>query len=40
LIVLKSISEAEDWTETQAYTVFACPIVADTLYPADTTYPC
>lgn len=40
LIVLKSISEAEDWTEAQAYTVFACPIVDDTLYPADTTYPC
>lgn len=40
LIVLKSVNEYEDWTESQSVTVFSCPIVADTLLPADTLYPC
>jgi hypothetical protein len=40
LIVLKSVIETDSWTEAQAYTVFACPVVSNTLYPSDTLYPC
>jgi hypothetical protein len=40
LIVLKSVIETDSWTESQAYTVFACPVVSNTLYPSDTLYPC
>ena len=40
LIVLKSINESETWYEATTQTIFACPVVSDTLYPAELTYPC
>ena len=40
LIVLKSVTESETWGEATTQTIFACPVVSDTLYPADLTYPC
>ena len=40
LIVLKTSYETDSWSEIHSYTIFACPIVADTLYPSDTLYPC
>jgi hypothetical protein len=40
LIVLKTSYETDYWSETHAFTIFSCPVVADTLYPSDTLYPC
>jgi hypothetical protein len=40
LIAFKSINESETWSESYAYTVYACAVCAETLYPETTFYPC
>lgn len=40
LIVLKSSSEREYWTESNVVNSFTCPIVNDSLSPDDLLYPC
>lgn len=40
LIVLKSISEVENWTESTIQTIFSCSVPSTTLYPSTTFYPC
>lgn len=40
LIVLKSVNETESWTESNAYTIYACNVPSLALYPSTTLYPC
>lgn len=40
LVLLTTTSEATSWTEATSQAVYACPVPADPLYPADDLYPC
>lgn len=40
LLILKSFVEIETWSESQAYTIFACTLPNTTVYPSSTFYPC
>lgn len=40
LVVLKSVTESENWTESTNTTVFSCPVPSNSLYPNIILYPC